>query len=67
MTLHQIRKHKGKMIMLTYKVKGYQHEQSGVITAASRHTILFNVNNNGTEIPLKYDQIIEVKSTEKCK
>ena len=63
---------KGRMVELTYKVKGrikngagHIHSIVGEISATTKYTIIFNSGRSGTEIPLKYFQIIDIKCPEK--
>lgn len=62
MNSKEVRKCKGRLIIMRYKKNGYTHCQSGEITATTRNHILFSVNKGLPEITLQYGDIIEIIS-----
>ena len=59
-----IKPHKGQLISMTFKTKVSTHSLTGVITAATKHHVLFRINNNDTEITLGYDKILSISKPE---
>lgn len=59
-----IKKFKGKLIMLSYTKNKAEHNQTGEITASTKQHILFDVNKSGHEIPLIYNEIINISKPE---
>jgi len=64
-----IKPYKGKMIRLNYNVSGngFEHSQTGVITASTANQILFNPNKSEIEIPIKYKDIKSIEEVKKVK
>ena len=57
----KIKEFKGQMIRLNYLAKGESNSMTGTITASTKLHIIFNVNNNNTEIPIKYENIESIE------
>jgi hypothetical protein len=61
-----IKKHKGKLIALTYRnSRGYKDTITGEISASTRYKIIFNVNKSGLELAFDYKDLIEINEPEK--
>ena len=57
-----IKKFKGQLILMTFKNKiNEQITQTGIITASTKYHVLFDVNNEGREIILNYENILNVE------
>lgn len=57
-----IKKFKGQLIQLVYTNKiREQITQTGIITASTKYHVLFDINNEGREIILNYENILKVE------
>lgn len=61
----KIKEFKGQMIRLNWLAKGELNSMTGTITASTKIHIVFNVNNNNTEIPIKYEQVESIEKLQR--
>ena len=62
----KIKPFKGRRIRMKYNSKNSINDVSGVITASTTNVILFRINiSSEHEIPIKYQNIIEINELEK--
>jgi hypothetical protein len=60
-TNKNIKESKGQLILLTYKTRNkLQNKITGTITASTKEKIIFSVNN-GSEIVLGYDRLVNIE------
>jgi hypothetical protein len=54
-----IKAFKNKVILLTYRINGYTHSQSGTFQEFTKECVIFAIEEH--KIPLTYAQIIEIE------